>query len=64
MASKLNRSAALSSSPTMSNDALSAEPEPLTFAYVNVSPASGSVVAKVPIGVPMAEFSGIEFADS
>ena len=43
--------------------ALSVSPVPLTNEYVNVSPASASVPAKVPTEVPDAAFSATVLAD-
>ena len=39
------------------NEPLSSSPAPATKAYVNVSPASGSVVESVPTAVPIGSFS-------
>ena len=49
--------------PAIANDALSPEPAPATRLYVNVSPASGSVVDKAPIAVPTGEFSAMVLLD-
>jgi len=45
----------------MANCALSALPGPLINEYVNVSAESGSLVLRVPIGVPTGWFSAMDW---
>ena len=49
----------MTSAPAIANDALSVSPAPATSVYVNVSPASTSVVERAPTVVPTAAFSAI-----
>ena len=62
MVSKSNTAAVVNVLPVFAKLALSVSPVPLTNVYVNVSPASASVVLKEATVVPEAAFSATELA--